>query len=335
MTEQDAGRAGSQSAVTAQDDTGADVEQGDALGTDSTHLAKVVTAGGAAAVGITTLGTRDAIAQTLITVLAAVFFCLGVALTRGSDDAFQWTAAYVLEQSLSVDNLFVFSLIFDYFKTPLNAQPRVLRWGLIGATVLRLAFIAGGLALVENFKPVLLVFAAILIYSSYGLLTGDEDEEEDLSNNQVVSLAKSVLPSTDAYDEDRFFTNVDGRSLATPLLVALVCVELSDVLFAVDSIPAVFGVTTDPFIAFSSNAFALLGLRALYPVVSNLKDSFEFLEPAIAVVLGFIGSKQIGSFFGYEISTTDSLLVVFGVLGAGIAISLRRGQSGADGDPEQ
>merc|ERR1719359_1478539 len=138
--------------IAAQQDSEPYPEQSEALETDPTHLAKVITAGGAAAVGVGTLGTRDAIAQTLVTMLAAAFFCVGVLLTRGSNDAFEWTAAYVLEQSLSVDNLFVFSLIFDYFKTPLNAQPRVLRWGLIGATVLRLAFIAGGLALVERFK---------------------------------------------------------------------------------------------------------------------------------------------------------------------------------------
>jgi len=223
-----------------------------------------------------------------------------------------------------VDNLFVFSLIFDYFQTPSFAQPRVLKWGLIAAVVLRATFIFAGLAVVERFKGVLIVFAGILLYSAYGLLTEGEEEEEDLSQNTIVKLTKQYLPSTDTYDGDKFFTTRPGveGTLATPLLLALVCVELSDVLFAVDSIPAVFGVTTDPFIALSSNAFALLGLRALYTVVSTAVDDFKYLRPAIAVVLGFIGVKLIGEFAGFEVSTLSSLLLVLGVLGTGVGLSV-------------
>jgi len=259
-----------------------------------------------------------------VTVAAACAFCAGVFATRGADDASAWFAAYVLEESLSVDNLFVFSLIFDYFQTPSFAQPRVLKWGLIAAVVLRASFIFAGLAVVERFTGVLVVFAGILLYSAYGLLTEGEEEEEDLSQNTIVKLTKQYLPSTDAYDGDKFFTTVPGveGSLATPLLLALVCVELSDVLFAVDSIPAVFGVTTDPFIALTSNAFALLGLRALYTVIANAVDDFKYLRPAIAVVLGFIGVKLIGEFAGFEISTVSSLLVVLGVLGTGVGASV-------------
>ena len=172
----------------------------------------------------------------------------------------------------------------------------------------------------------LLGFAGILLYSAYGLLTEGEEEEEDLSQNTIVKLTKQYLPSTDRYDGDRFFTEQPaaegGGSLATPLLLALVCVELSDVLFAVDSIPAVFGVTTDPFIAFTSNGFALLGLRSLYTVVANAVDDFIYLRPAIAVVLGFIGVKLIGEFGGYEIPTVSSLLIVLGVLGTGVGLSV-------------
>ena len=328
------------------------------------------------------LTTEQALTQTAITVAAACAFCGGVLATRGIDDASAWFAAYVLEESLSIDNLFVFSLIFDYFQTPAYAQPRVLKYGLIVAVVLRLSFILAGLAVVERFKGVLLVFSGILLYSAYGLLTEGEEEEEDLANNPIVKLTKQYLPSTDQYVGDSFFTQgADGAKLATPLLLALVCVEVSDVIFAVDSIPAVFGVTTDPFIAFTSNAFALLGLRALYTVISEAVDNFKYLQPAIAVsrraarmssspfccpapallpaaprsessppsrlalassltspplscscqvVLGFIGVKLIGSFAGYEVPTESSLLLVLGVLGTGVGLSVLEASADAE-----
>ena len=162
---------------------------------------------------------QSAMGQTAVAVLAACVFCAGVFATRGAGDASAWFAAYVLEESLSIDNLFVFSLIFDYFQTPSSAQPRVLKWGLIVAVVLRLAFIVAGLAAVERFKGVLLVFSGVLLYSAYGLLTEDGDEEEDLSQNAVVKLTKQYLPSTDAYDGDRFFsTSPSVRRLALPCL---------------------------------------------------------------------------------------------------------------------
>jgi len=277
---------------------------------------------------------QAALQQTAVAVGAACAFCAGVFATRGADDASAWFAAYVLEESLSIDNLFVFSLIFDYFQTPAFAQPRVLKWGLIAAVALRLSFILAGLAVVERFKGVLLVFSGILLYSAYGILTEGDDDEEDLSNNPIVKFTKQYLPSTDEYDGDSFFTEgPDGASLATPLLLALVCVELSDVLFAVDSIPAVFGVTTDPFIAFTSNAFALLGLRALYTIIAGAVDDFKYLQPAIAIVLAFIGGKLIGSFAGYEVPTETSLLLVLGVLGGGVGLSVYE-KNQSEGDAE-
>ena len=247
------------------------------LESPSEKAASTAADGSAAAIAPVNDETKAALLQTAAAVGLACVFCAGVFATRGVEDASAWFAAYVLEESLSIDNLFVFSLIFDYFQTPSAAQPRVLRWGLIAAVVLRLSFICAGLAVVEQFKGVLLVFAGILLYSAYGLLTDEDDEPEDLSQNPVVKLTKQYLPSTDTYDGDRFFTTgADGvASVATPLLLALVCVEISDVIFAVDSIPAVFGVTTDPFIAFTSNAFALLGLRALYTIISQAADDYK------------------------------------------------------------
>lgn len=312
-----------------------DAELGGAEPVDVPVSTNPVAVGAGVSSGAGLMTKREAFMQTSIAVGLALAFGLGVLAVRGYDDAEAWFTAYTLEESLSIDNLFVFSLIFDYFKTPISSQPQVLRWGLILAAVLRASFILGGIAVVQRFRAVLLGFAAILLYSAYGLLTGDDDEEEDLSNNQIVKLAKTYLPSTDKYDGDKYFTTVEGKSVATPLVLALVCVELSDVLFAFDSIPAVFGITTDPFLAFTSNAFALLGLRALYTLVSDMKDNFEYLRPAIAVVLGFVGLKLIGSSFGYEVPMTTSVLVVLGTLGIGIALSVILATAPADANREE
>lgn len=274
-----------------------------------------------------TQNTQQALQQTGLAVSAALAFCMGVFLTRGTDDASAWLAAYVLEESLSIDNLFVFTLIFDYFNTPTDAQPRVLRWGLIAAVLLRGVFIFAGLAVVERFKGVLLLFSGVLLYSAYGILTeGEEEEEDDLSQNAVVKFTQKYLPfpTTTEYEGDQFFTTAaqGAKALATPLLLALVCVEISDVLFAVDSVPAVFGVTTDPFIALTSNGFALLGLRALYTIIAQGIDQFHYLQTSIALVLAFIGVKLIASFIGVEIDTLASLGVVLGTLGGGVGLSL-------------
>jgi len=170
---------------------------------------------------------------------------------------------------------------------------------------------------------VLLLFAGVLLYSAYGLLAEGDEEEEDLSDNAIVKFTQKYLPfpTTSNYEGSRFFTT-DATPLATPLLLALVCVELSDVLFAVDSVPAVFGVTTDPFIALTSNSFALLGLRSLYTIIAQGIDQFHYLQPSIAIVLAFIGVKLIAGFFGADIDTVASLLVVVTTLSGGVGLSL-------------
>ena len=281
---------------------------------------------------------QAALKQTGALVALAMCFCVGVLGVQGTEAAGSWLTAYAMELSLSVDNLLVFTLIFEYFKTPIDAQQRVLRWGLIVAAVLRAVFIYAGLAMVESFKPVLLGFAALLVYSSAKMMMVEE-EDEDLSENQVIKFAQKYLPSTDVYDGDRFVTNapvdgaaengggtllglLKGTSVVTPLLVALVCVEISDVIFAVDSIPAVFGVTKDPFIAFTSNAFAILGLRALYTIVAQMVDQFEYLGKSVALVLGFVGGKLVAEYFGVDVPMMTSLAVVFSTLGAGIGASI-------------
>jgi len=262
---------------------------------------------------------------------AAVAFGLGVGAVMGAEKAEEFFAGYLLEQSLSVDNLFVFVLVFDYFKVPLASQPRVLNYGIWGAMVMRAAMIVAGYEAVTNFKPILLVFAGVLIFSSYKLIAeGEEEEEEDMSENAIVKFCSDLLPVSKEYDGENFFTTENGAKIATPLLLCLCVIELSDVVFAVDSIPAVFGITEDPFIVYSSNIFAIMGLRSLFAFVATMVAELEYLQTAVAAVLGFVGCKMVVEFGGVEIPTEASLAVVVGMLGAGVALSLAKKDDGED-----
>ncbi|CAM9743269.1 unnamed protein product [Ectocarpus sp. 13 AM-2016] len=188
---------------------------------------------------------------------------------------------------------------------------------------MRAIFIGLGEATMSVFHPILLGFAGILLYSSYTLLSESEgDGDEDLSDNKLIAFASSTLDATESYDGDKFFTMVDGVRRATPLLLVLVCVELSDIVFAVDSIPAVFAVTKDPFIVYTSNIWAILNLRSLFTLLASAVEDLVYLRPAVAAVLGFVGCKIGGEFFGYDVSTELSLGIITGVLAAGVAASL-------------
>eukprot|EP00747_Dinoflagellata_sp_TGD_P210479 gnl/TRDRNA2_/TRDRNA2_83741_c0_seq1.p1 gnl/TRDRNA2_/TRDRNA2_83741_c0~~gnl/TRDRNA2_/TRDRNA2_83741_c0_seq1.p1 ORF type:complete len:688 (+),score=134.12 gnl/TRDRNA2_/TRDRNA2_83741_c0_seq1:69-2066(+) len=256
---------------------------------------------------------------------SAFVFCAGVFATKGSTSGEEWLAGYLLEQSLSVDNLFVFVLVFNYFQVaPGEPQEKILKYGILGAAVLRALCVLAGSELLENFQPIILAFAALLIYSSYKILAGgDEDEDEDLSNNAIVKAAKSVITVSDDFDGANFYTvTAEGIRVATPLLLALVVIEFSDIAFAVDSIPAVFGVTRDPFIIYSSNLFAILSLRSLYSFVATGMAELRFLDKAVGVILGFIGVKMVAGFGGMDISTPVSLTIVAGLLAGGVGFSL-------------
>ncbi|KAL9251546.1 Thylakoid membrane protein TERC, chloroplastic-like protein [Drosera capensis] len=256
-------------------------------------------------------------------VSSAVIFGIGLGFKEGADKASEFFAGYILEQSLSVDNLFVFILIFKYFEVPAEYENKVLSYGIAGAVIFRLSLILLGTATLQRFEAVNLLLAAVLLYSAFKLLGGDE-EEDDLSNNFVVKTCQRFIPVTANYDGDRFFTIQDGIRKATPLLLTVAVLELSDIAFAVDSIPAVFGVTRDPFIVFTSNLFAILGLRSLYTLVSEGMSQLEYLQPSIAVVLGFIGCKMILDFFGYHVTTEASLGFVATSLTAGVLLSLMK-----------
>ncbi|CAI5480341.1 unnamed protein product [Closterium sp. Yama58-4] len=257
-------------------------------------------------------------------VAAATAFGLGIGFVEGPTKASEFFAGYLLEQSLSVDNLFVFVLIFSYFKVPVAYQPRVLTYGIAGAVIFRAIMIGLGIAAIQAFEAVNLLFAAVLIFSSYKLLAEAEDEDDDLSNNSVVKFSQKLIPITDYYDGNKFYTTTAaGVQMATPLLLTLAVVELSDIVFAFDSIPAVFGVTRDPFIVFTSNIFAILGLRSLFTVIATSMADLHYLQPAIAVVLGFIGSKILAEFCGLHVPTEVSLGVVASLLAGGVFFSLR------------
>ncbi|XP_010253433.1 PREDICTED: thylakoid membrane protein TERC, chloroplastic isoform X2 [Nelumbo nucifera] len=256
-------------------------------------------------------------------VCTAVVFGVGLGFKDGVGKAYEFFAGYLLEQSLSVDNLFVFVLIFKYFKVPIMYQSRVLSYGIAGAVIFRLSIILLGTATIQRFEAVNLLLASILLYSSFKLFTGEE-EEEDLSNNFVVKTCQKFIPVTSGYDGNQFVTLQDGVWKATPLLLTVAVIELSDIAFAVDSIPAVFGVTRDPFVVFTSNIFAILGLRSLYTLISESMSELEYLQPAISIVLGFIGCKMILDFCGYHVSTEVSLGFVATSLSAGVLLSLMK-----------
>ncbi len=262
--------------------------------------------------------------RTIGWVAAAMGFAGIIGATKGITPAIEFVSGYALEQSLSVDNLFVFLILFDYFKVEKVNQEKVLGYGLWGAVILRGLFIGIGSVALSKFHQIMIVFALVLYYSSYKILFADEgDEEEDLENNAVINFAKKYIKTTNKSDGDNFFTVIDGVKFATPLLLCLVCVELSDIVFAFDSVPAIFGVTQDPFIVFTSNIFAIAGLRSLFSVLSNAVTQLEYLEKAVGLILAVIAVKLTGETFNIELLTPlQSLAVVLSLLGGGIGLSL-------------
>jgi len=244
----------------------------------------------------------------------------------GPDRAQEFVTGYVLEQALSVDNLFVFVLVFGGFAVPAAYQHRVLFLGILGAIVLRGAFILAGAAIVERFHWVLYLFGAFLLYTGARLFFNkDEDEDDDsIEDNKIVKLVRRFLPVTSGYRKEAFFVREGGKLMATPLFLVLIVIELSDVVFAVDSIPTIFGVTTHGFIVFSSNMFAILGLRSIYIVLERLLPMFRFLERAISIILVFIGVKILIRhewLGGIHIDETVSLGVVMVLLLGSVALS--------------
>jgi tellurite resistance protein TerC len=252
----------------------------------------------------------------------ALLFGIFVLWQEGTQHALEYYTGYLIELSLSVDNLFVFLLIFSYFGVRADAQPKVLKWGILGAIVMRMIMIGLGALLLQRFNWIIYVFGGILVLTGIRMFS-QKEEAVNLAKNPVVKLARRFLPMSHYYDGTRFFTrNVQGRTLATPLLLVLLVVEWSDLVFAIDSIPAIFAVTRDPFLVYSSNIFAILGLRALFFVLAGMLDRFVYLKPGVAFILVFVGLKMTLSAW-IHIPTAYSLAVIVTTLAAAVGLSLR------------
>ncbi len=263
---------------------------------------------------------RESLGWTVLWVSLALLFGLGVLHFRGHEPALQFVTAYLIEESLSVDNLFVFLLIFSYFHVPREYQHKVLTWGILGALVFRLGFILAGISLIERFHWLTYAFGAILVFSGVNMWRNREPKVEP-ERNPILRLFRRVVPVTETYEGDRFFVARAGRWLATPLMVVLIVIETTDVLFAVDSVPAVIAISRDPFIVFTSNAFAIMGLRALYFTLAGLMNMFHLLHYGLAGILVFVGLKMVFTDL-FPVPITVSLLVVAGLLLASVVGSL-------------
>jgi tellurite resistance protein TerC len=257
----------------------------------------------------------------------AVWFTLAMAFNgfvlwrHGPADGAQWFASYLVELGLSVDNVFVFIIVFSFFKVAPEHQHRVLFWGIVGAAFMRAAFILAGIKLINRFDWVLMIFGAFLIYTGIKLALPKKEHDVDPEKNIAVRLFRRFFPVSPGYDGSRFFTRGDGGRVATPLFLVLLVIETTDVIFAIDSIPAVLGITQNGFIAFTSNIFAILGLRSMYFALSGVMGMFRFLKPGLAFILVFIGAKMIAAEW-YHVSIGLSLGVIGGTLALSVIASL-------------
>jgi tellurite resistance protein TerC len=267
---------------------------------------------------------REALAWSALWIALAAAFAVVVYFWRGHTASLEFVTGYVLELSLSVDNLFVFLLIFRYFRVPTNYQHKVLFWGILGALVMRGVFILAGVGLIRRFNWILYLFGALLVYSG-AKLSSQKETEIHPEKNPVLRLFRRWMPVTKDYEGEKFFVRRPGL-YATPLLVVVLVVETTDVLFAVDSIPAVLAITLNAFIVFTSNVFAILGLRSMYFALAGMMEMFEYLHYGLSLVLIFVGTKMLLSHY-YQIPTAWALTVVAGILLVSIAASALRRKS--------
>jgi tellurite resistance protein TerC len=265
---------------------------------------------------------RVALAESTVWVLCGLSFAVVMLIAFGSEAFGEYISGYLIEKSLSVDNVFVWSMIFGTMAIPLKYQHRVLFWGIFGALTLRAVFIFAGSALITKFWWLLLVFGVFLVYTGIKVIRHRDDEDEE-SAQRGVGLLRRFMPVTDKIEGHSFFTRIDGKRAATPLFAALVVVEVTDVIFAVDSVPAILAVSREPYLVFASNAFAILGLRAMYFLLANAKEKFHFLSHALGGILVFVGVKMTVAHW-FHLNTYVSLFIILGMLAAAIAFSLRR-----------
>lgn len=266
------------------------------------------------------ISTRRAVLESIVWISVGIGFAVFVFAQFGGDATGEYLSAYLIEKSLSIDNVFVWSVILTHYRVPEQYQHRVLFWGIFGALAMRLGFILAGVAVIERFEFTMVLFGAFLLWTGAKLFKGDD--EFDPAESKPMKLFHRVVPSVDQLDGQKLITRHLGRRVATPLLAVLVLIELTDLLFAVDSVPAVLAISREQFIAFSSNAFAILGLRALYFVLADIRHRFEYLEQGIAAILVFVGVKMSISPW-WHLPTFISLAVIAVILFVAIMWSLR------------
>ena len=276
------------------------------------------------------ISLKEAAIESAVWIAIGLSFTLVVLGWHGGQAAGEYLSGYLIEKSLSVDNVFVWAVIFSFFGVPREYQFRVLFWGIFGALVLRAIFIFAGVALIEQFEWVLYVFGAFLLYTAVKIARHDETEVHP-ENNLALKLVRKVVPSTNEYDGQKLFTRRTGRRLATPLFAVLILIETTDVVFAVDSIPAILAVSREQFIVFSSNAFAILGLRALYFCLAGMAGRFRYLNVGLGVILAFVGVKMLLTEV-YHFPTPLSLVIIIGVLAVAVVASLRADARDHDAD---
>lgn len=271
------------------------------------------------------IGVREAAKWSAFWVVLGIGFGVLIWWLYGAEFGAQYFSGYVIEKSLSVDNVFVWAVVFSYFGVPAKYQHRVLFWGIFGALVMRAIFIFAGVALLERLSWLLFVFGGLLLFTAWRVWTHG-DEEIHPERNPVLRLLRRFVPITSVYDGQRLFTRENGRLLATPLFVALVMVEATDLVFAIDSVPAILAVSRDPFVVFSSNAMAILGLRALYFLLAGARHRLVYLNRGLGLILAYVGLKMLVSDW-YHINAFVSLGVILLILVLTIALSLRASRS--------
>lgn len=265
--------------------------------------------------------TKEAAIESAVWISVGLLFGLVMLWEFGSVAAGEYMGGYLIEKSLSVDNVFVWAVLFAHFQVPKMYQHRVLFWGIFGALAMRGGFIFAGVAIINSFKITLILFGLFLLYTGIKLLQS-HDDGFDPSKSKVMKIFHRFVPSTDELDGQKLFTKENGKRLATPLFAVLVLVEITDVIFAVDSVPAVLAVTNEQFIAFASNAFAILGLRALYFLLADMRDRFQYLQTGLGVILAFVGIKMTVSYW-WHMPIAVSLAVIAMILIVSIVASLR------------
>lgn len=270
------------------------------------------------------VSTREAAIYSAGWISIGVLFTGVIWIWQDSVAASEYITGYLIEKSLSMDNVFLWAVLFGYFKVPEEYQHKVLFWGIFGALVMRAGFIFGGIALLNSIDWIIYVFGAILLFTAYRIFVSDNSGIEP-ENNKVIKWINRQLPQTEKYEEDNFFVVRNGKKMVTPLFTVLIIIELTDVIFAIDSIPAILSITRDEFIVFSSNAFAILGLRALYFLLADMKDRFAYLNEGLAVILGFVGIKFLISEW-VKIPIWTSLAFIVVVLTLAVFLSLKDGK---------